>query len=116
MFVGRASHFILPLIAGGLGLAATVWGAAPTALHAVKVVTINHFRYDPPTLTVRAGDVVEWKNVDMVPHTATTVDGKSFDSGSIATGTSWRFTTVRKGTYEYLCTFHPNMKATLVVK
>jgi len=115
MFVGKGM-FVLPLIAGGLGLAATVWGATPTALHAVKVVTINQFRYDPPEVTVRQGDVVEWKNLDIVPHTATSVDGKSFDSGSIATGGSWRFTTVRKGTYEYLCTFHPNMKATLVVK
>lgn len=108
-------RFILLLMVGLGGSAATAWEMRATS-HAVKVITIDQFRYEPNTMTAEAGDVVVWKNVDMVPHTATAVDRKAFDSGSIDTGGSWRFAAVRKGTYVYLCTFHPNMKATLVVK
>ena len=52
----------------------------------VKTVVINHFKYQPDTLVIQVGGTVEWKNIDMVPHTATAVDKKSFDSGRIATG------------------------------
>jgi len=81
-----------------------------------KTVVIDHFKYQPDTLTVHVGDTVEWKNLDIVPHTATAVNGKNFDSGRIATGASWRFTFMRTGAYEYQCTLHPNMKAKLVVE
>lgn len=112
---GLRTRFVLLLMVGIWGSAATAWEMSANS-HAVKVVTIDQFRYQPETMTVEAGDVVMWKNVDSVPHTATATDGKAFDSGSIDTGESWRFTAVRRGTYRYLCTFHPNMKATLVVK
>ena len=82
----------------------------------VKTVVINHFKYQPDTLAIHVGDTVEWKNIDIVPHTATAVDRKSFDSGPIATGSSWRFTFTRKGIYDYECTLHPNMKTQLVVQ
>jgi plastocyanin len=64
---------------------------------------------------VRAGDTVVWTNEDVVPHTAT-AKGKGLDSGSIGAKQSWRYTASEKGTYAYDCTFHPNMKGTLVVR
>jgi plastocyanin len=82
----------------------------------VSTVIINQFKYQPDTLTVNAGDVVEWKNDDIVPHTATAVDKKAFGSGRIVKGLSWRFTANTKGTFDYLCTLHPNMKAKLIVQ
>lgn len=82
----------------------------------LKTILIDHFNYQPDTLAIHVGDTVEWKNVDIVPHTATATDKKSFDSGPIAKGTSWRSTFNRKGTYGYECIFHPNMKAKLVVQ
>jgi plastocyanin len=85
-------------------------------LSKVSTVIINQFKYLPDTLTVNAGDVVEWKNDDIVPHTATAVDKKAFDSGRIVKGSSWRFTANTKGTFDYLCTLHPNMKAKLIVQ
>lgn len=112
---GQRKRFILLLMVGIWGSAATAWEVRANS-HAVKVVTIDQFRYQPEMMTVEAGDVVVWKNVDLVPHTATSMDRKSFDSRSIDTGGSWRFTATRRGTYRYLCTFHPNMKATLVVR
>lgn len=89
---------------------------AASTVGKVNTIQISGFKYQPETLTVNAGEIVEWKNADIVPHTATAADGKAFDSGSIAKGASWRFTADKKGTYDYICTFHPNMKAKLVVQ
>ena len=86
--------------------------AVPAKSH---VVLISGFKYQPEVLTVNAGDTVEWQNKDIVPHSATASD-KSFDSGNIASGASWKFVAGTKGTYYYLCTLHPNMKARLVVE
>jgi len=86
------------------------------AVRKVNTVTISQFKYQPDTLTVHEGDIVEWKNDDIVPHTATAVDKKAFDSGRIVKGASWRFTANKKGTFDYQCALHPNMKAKLIVQ
>jgi plastocyanin len=78
-------------------------GNAPSK---VVTVVIRNFEFEPATV----GDTVEWKNDDIVPHTAT-ADGKTqkppFDSGSIRKRAVWRYVAQRKGTYNYACTFHP---------
>jgi plastocyanin len=90
--------------------------AKPADAAKVNTVTINQFKYQPETLTVNAGEIVEWKNEDIVPHSATAINKKDFDSGRIVKGASWRFTANKKGTFNYFCTLHPNMKAKLVVQ
>lgn len=116
---------ILPL-AWGLALACLVSPAgvraakaqtvAPSPRPAVQTVEINQLRYMPQVLVVRPGASVRWKNSDIVPHTVTT-EAKGFDSGSIAVAGTWTLTAPEtKGTYAYTCTFHPNMKGTLVVE
>ena len=80
-------------------------------------VVIRGFRFDPETVTVNQGDTVEWKNDDIVPHTATEAVSKpSFDSGTIQTGSAWRYVARNKGTYNYTCTLHPNMEGKLIVQ
>ena len=80
-------------------------------------VVIHGFRFDPETVTVNQGDLVEWKNDDIVPHTATEdVSKPSFDSGAIQTGSVWRYVARNKGTYNYTCTLHPNMEGKLIVQ
>jgi len=81
-----------------------------------QVVRIENFGFQPEILTVPRGATVEWKNADIVPHTATSVDKKAFDSGQIPNGGSWHITVKEPGTFEYQCTLHPNMKGTLVVR
>jgi len=85
----------------------------------VVTVVIREFKFEPATVTVQAGDTVEWKNDDNVPHTATE-DGEAqkpaFDSGAIQTGAAWRYIARKKGTYNYICTFHPNMKGEVIVQ
>jgi len=91
-------------------------GSAPQK---TVTVTIRAFKFEPATVTVNAGDTVEWKNEDIVPHTAT-ADGSpekpAFDSGTIKTGATWRYVAPEKGTYNYICTLHPNMKGELIVQ
>ena len=89
--------------------------AAQAPIPATHAVLIKGFKFQPDALTVNVGDTIEWTNGDTVPHTATAAD-KSFDSGSIAPGGKWTFVAKKTGTFPYICTFHPNMKATLIVK
>jgi len=81
----------------------------------VHVVMIEAMRYTPEVIEVKPGDTVVWQNKDAFPHTATAAD-RSFDSGSIASDGAWKFKVGRKGSFPYVCTLHPTMKATLVVK
>jgi plastocyanin len=85
----------------------------------VVMVAIRNFKFEPTTVTVDAGDTVEWKNDDNVPHTAT-ADGEAqkpaFDSGNIQAGAAWRYVAREKGTFDYPCTFHPYMKGKLIVQ
>jgi plastocyanin len=58
---------------------------------------------------------VAWTNNDQVQHTVTAVD-RSFDSGSLAPGTTWRYTFTKPGTYQFFCVVHPFMKGVVIVK
>jgi plastocyanin len=56
------------------------------------------------------------RNNDTAPHTVTAKD-KSFDTGTIDPGKTATFTAPTKpGTYDYICTIHPYMKGTLIVR
>ena len=54
-------------------------------------VTIDEMRFQPKRLTVARGDTIVWVNKDLVPHTATSEAGR-FDSETIRTAKSWKFT------------------------
>jgi uncharacterized membrane protein len=71
-------------------------------------------RFNPPQLSVRAGDTVEWRNQDIFAHSVTANDG-SFDSGLIAPGSTWKKTFDVAGTFGYHCRPHPNMTASVQV-
>ena len=84
---------------------------APVA-HAVK---IQNFAFVPAEVTVAVGDTVVWSNADFVPHSATAGDS-TWDSKAIAASDTWRFVARSPGRHEYVCVFHPNMKAAIVVR
>jgi plastocyanin len=78
-------------------------------------VAMEKFQFQPATLTVDTGDVITWKNSDIYPHTVTDSKG-AFDSGNIAQNATWTYTATKPGTYAYICSLHPNMHGTLIVK
>ena len=88
---------------------------APTVAPAAAHVSMRNLQFDPVTVTVKKGDMVEWKNDDLVPHTATATPA-SFNSGTIASGKSWRHTFTATGNFPYICIFHPQMKGMVIVK
>ena len=99
--------------AASLFLAAALLGPA-AATAAEHVVTIERMEFHPATLTVKPGDRVTWRNRDLVPHTATAAG--SFDSQAIAPGKAWTWTARARGRHAYVCTYHPGMKAMVVVE
>jgi plastocyanin len=73
--------------------------------------------YDPDPITIKQGDGVQWTNEDNSPHTVTSRQEGVFDSGLINAGDTWLLNSAEMAPaqYEYYCTLHPFMAATLVV-
>jgi plastocyanin len=80
---------------------------------AVTEVSMRNLQFHPVAVKLRPGDVVEWRNDDLVPHTASSA---SFSSGTIVAGQSWRHTFTNAGKFPYVCSFHPQMKGVVIVK
>ena len=78
------------------------------------VVAIDGTAYGPTAITVERGTRIEWQNLDPFPHTVTAPG--DFDSGPMAAGARWSHVLDVPGRHDYICTLHPNMKGTIVVK
>lgn len=81
--------------------------------------TSSGYAFNPDMLTVAVGTTVIWTNSTTAPHTVTSDDGKTFDSGAsnpISSGSTFSFKFTKPGTYKYHCQVHPSMMATIVVK
>lgn len=79
-------------------------------------VDINAMSFSPTTVTVKVGTIVKWNNLDYYStHTVTSDNGTTFNSGTIAIGSSYSYTTSVAGTFPYHCTVHGGMNGTLVV-
>lgn len=94
---------------------ALVVANAEAAGGTVHTVTIDGFAFKPPTIDVKQGDTIEWRNTDPVPHTATAKDA-GLDSRDIPANGTYRFVAKKKGRFAYVCTLHPIMKGELVVE
>jgi len=81
-----------------------------------NAVSIKDFAFAPSTTTVKAGTTVTWTNQDQDPHTVTsTGSGGPLRSPTLQQGQSYRYTFNTPGHYDYLCTIHPFMTATVTV-
>jgi plastocyanin len=79
------------------------------------MVKIDDFKFAPARLTVQAGTTVTWRNKDDIPHTVASTT-RMFKSKALDTGDAFSFTFTEPGTYEYFCSLHPHMTATIVVE
>jgi plastocyanin len=91
--------------------ASTTGSAAPVAGNAVS---IDNFAFVPATLTVAAGSTVTWTNRDEEPHTVAANDG-SFHSPGMGSQATYSHTFPTAGKFDYVCSIHPFMHATVVV-
>lgn len=88
--------------------------SAPAAAEEV-VITIRDFQYELPD-SVAPGATVTVINEDAAPHTVTAENEGDFDAIA-AGGETVTFTAPEEpGEYPIICTYHPQMSATLVVR
>ena len=113
-FANRQHHRLMVLL-----LALVFSGVTPSTLAAPKSTThtidIEALKFSLPTLEVKPGDTVIWKNKDAFPHNVI-AENKGFRSPGIQSGQSWEFKARNLGVFQYVCTLHPGMKAVLTVK
>ncbi len=95
-------------------LAAATLSPAPLRAEDATV-KIDNFTFAPALLTVKTGTTVRWLNEDDIPHTVAS-STRAFKSKALDTDDSFSFTFGAPGTYEYFCSLHPHMKATIVVE
>lgn len=90
---------------------------ARSSTQVVMIITNSDgsYSFSPAKLTIKVGTTVIWKDVSSAPHTVTSDDGTTFDSGTVSVGSSFRFTFKTAGSFSYHCNIHPYMKATVVV-
>src|SRR5260370_18080160 len=146
---GRREWFVLPAFAAMVVLAAwggfTSGGTTPTPSQAgntptptpttgttptatpsgpTKAISIGTFHgtfgFSPATITIKVGTTVTWTNNTGTPHTVTSDDGTSFDSGINTplspSGGTFSHTFTKAGTFSYHCQIHPFMVATVILQ
>jgi plastocyanin len=86
---------------------------ASEAKKASASVEMRDYEFVPATVTIAVGDTVRWTNKGDEEHDA---DGNGIETGTLQPGDSGSQTFGMAGTYKYVCTFHPNMKGTVLVE
>ena len=87
----------------------------PDAPVASNTVAIQNFEFSPATVTVKAGTTITWTNQDSDAHTVTSMNNGPLHSPPLNTGQAFHYTFTTPGRFDYLCTIHPFMTATVVV-
>jgi plastocyanin len=79
-----------------------------------RKIDITEYTFTPNKMTVTPGTKVTWVNHDEVPHTIADKN-KRFRSPALDTDESFSYTFATAGTYDYFCTLHSQMVATIIV-
>jgi plastocyanin len=78
-------------------------------------ILVKDFMFMPISLTVKAGATVTWANMDEEPHTVVSNTGL-FRSAALDTNETFSFKFDQPGTYHFICSIHPRMVGTIVVR
>ena len=103
----------LAFILAALSLVTPAGPVAAQSGATVEVQVID-FAFEPAMVMIAPGTTVTWTNAGERPHTVTADDG-SFDSGRLDPGEQFSFTFDAVGTFSYVCGFHPEMQASVMV-
>src|SRR5262252_3751475 len=98
------------LAAAALVLALPASGSAATI--SVKIVS---GAFQPASLSISSGDVVQWTNNTSVNRQVVADDG-SFVSSTLKPGQTYSFTFKAAGSYAYHDGLHPSVKGSVAVK
>lgn len=127
---GRSAAALLAMLGvSGCGLGGPAH--APPPPNAAAVVDMGFESFSPPTITIRPGNTVEWRNTSLITHTVTDdpklaqkpadstlpAGAGAFNSGDIPAGQIYTRTFEIPGTYHYFCMHHEGdgMLGTVIV-
>lgn len=78
------------------------------------MIIIKDFDFSPRDATITAGTRVTWVNEDEAPHDATS-DNDTWATKVLDDGESGSLSFSKPGVFDYRCSIHPYMEATLTV-
>lgn len=109
---------VIALILGGtLALRRPAAPSAAAPAQATVTVEIRNFAFMPSSITVAPNTTVRWVNRDASPHDVYGVlDASDVRSPTLNQGDAYEYTFNLPGIYDYICTFHPDMIARVVVQ
>ena len=79
-------------------------------------IEISNFAFNPSEIKIKTGDTITWINKDSAPHTVTSDSGNELNSPQLSNGQNYSRTFSNTGTFNYYCSVHPSMKATVIVE
>jgi plastocyanin len=78
-------------------------------------IVVKNFMFQPTSLSVKVGSTVTWTNMDEEPHTVVSSSGL-FRSNGLDTKDTFSYKFEKAGTYTFMCSIHPQMVGTIIVK
>jgi plastocyanin len=99
---------------GGGGSSSSGVALVDTGTPATKVDQTDALKFAPNTVSVKAGDVVEFDNTGSIAHNVT-FDAGAASNGNMSGGDKALFKFSAAGTYKYQCTLHAGMTGTVSV-
>ena len=91
--------------------------SASTTVYTIHSINIQNMAFSPSTITISAGDIIIWTNLDNMGHTVTEDSSTPlFNSGNIGNSQTYTLTGLGVGTYTYHCQPHPSMTGTIIVQ
>ncbi len=62
--------------------------------------------FSPETVTIKVGQVVEWKNTGIQSHSVTFTSDSAISEALLSSGKTWEIKFTKAGSFAYECTFH----------
>lgn len=109
-----AALLALPILVGSCGGAPGDPEVVPTTVEGYPIVRQDRLRFIPRELTIPVRQSVLFRNSETAVHDVL-VDGVNV-SGVMRKGDEVLYTFERPGSYRITCSFHPQMRATIVVE
>ncbi|KAF2989136.1 cupredoxin domain-containing protein [Methylocystis sp. MJC1] len=112
MLPGRGFFFLI------MGLAVAASPSAAGAQGAPTKIAIEHYAFDPPTISVKAGDRIEFTNNDQIPHSVVleAPNGETFRSREqLDEGETFAVVLSTPGDAVYFCDLHSGMRGKITV-
>jgi plastocyanin len=81
-----------------------------------KVKETDQLQFSPTSVTIKAGQVLEWDNTGQVAHNVTFDADPSISSDTMNGGDTYQVKFTQPGTYQFHCTFHPGMQGQVTVQ